>query len=208
MRVYIAGPMTGLPEFNYPAFGDAATRWRAAGHDALSPAENFNGDTTRDYREYIKADILMLARADAIALLPGWEKSRGARFELHAAQMMGLAVFDAVTLEPLSPATLITSFSPPVFGSVLQEAESIVNGARQSAYGHPLDDFSKTAQMWSPIFADGVVNAEKVALAMICVKMSRLLNTPAHHDSQVDIAGYTLTYAMVRQERARRAGKV
>lgn len=87
--------------------------------------------------------------------------------------------------------------------SLLQEAHRLVNGPRQNDYGHPLDDFTKTAQMWSAIFGVGVT-AEQVALAMVCVKLSRLLNTPTHHDSQVDIAGYIQTYAMVVEERRRR----
>lgn len=88
--------------------------------------------------------------------------------------------------------------------SILQEAERIVAGPRQQDYGHPLDDFTKTAAMWAGIF--GVtVSAEQVALAMMCVKMSRLLNSPDHRDSMVDACGYMRTYDMVRQERARRS---
>lgn len=84
--------------------------------------------------------------------------------------------------------------------TVLDEAKKLVYGARQNAYGHPFDDFSKTATLWSPIL--GVqVTPEQVALCMIQVKISRLLNTPEHHDSQVDIAGYVATYELVRQRR-------
>ena len=39
-RVYIAGPMTGLPDFNYPAFNAAAAKLRALGLEVLNPAEN------------------------------------------------------------------------------------------------------------------------------------------------------------------------
>lgn len=46
MRVYIAGPMTGLPEYNFPAFHAAAKAWRDAGWEVLNPAEAFDGDTT------------------------------------------------------------------------------------------------------------------------------------------------------------------
>lgn len=42
-RLYLAGPMTGLPDFNYPAFHAAAAAWRAAGWTVANPAENFNG---------------------------------------------------------------------------------------------------------------------------------------------------------------------
>lgn len=89
--------------------------------------------------------------------------------------------------------------------SILAKAETIINGDRQQDYGHPLDDFSKTAARWQTIFADGVVTAERVALAMVDVKISRLLNSPDHMDSVVDGAGYFGCYEKVRTERARRA---
>ncbi len=88
--------------------------------------------------------------------------------------------------------------------SVLAEAERIVHGARHADYGHPLDDFSKTAKRWETIF-NCPVTPEMVALAMVDVKISRLLTSPTHRDSQVDIAGYIATYEMVQLERDRRA---
>ena len=87
--------------------------------------------------------------------------------------------------------------------SILLKAEELIHGARNADYGHPLDDFSKTAKMWSAIL--GVdVTAEQIALCMICVKISRLRNSPGHQDSIIDIAGYAGTYEMVRDERHRR----
>ncbi len=80
--------------------------------------------------------------------------------------------------------------------SILEEAAGLVDGPRQDTYGHPRDDFAKTALMWSAIF--GVdVTPEQVALAMCCVKISRLLQTPAHRYSLVDLAGYARTYEKV-----------
>ena len=84
MKVYISGPMTGIELFNYPAFHTAAKAWRQYGWQVLNPAENFGGDTTKDYREYMKADLQQVLEADCIALLPGWERSKGANFELLA----------------------------------------------------------------------------------------------------------------------------
>ena len=100
--VYIAGPMTGLPEFNYPAFHAAAAAWRRNGWDVLNPAENFGGDTPRHYCEYMRAALLMLAQAEAIAFLPGWAESRGARFERGVALMLGLDMYDALTFARLT----------------------------------------------------------------------------------------------------------
>jgi len=102
--VYIAGPMTGLPSFNYPAFHAAAAAWRAAGWAVENPAENFGGDKNRTYREYITAALRQLVTCDAIALLPGWTQSKGAVLERHVAEVMGLRILSANALEPAAPA--------------------------------------------------------------------------------------------------------
>lgn len=87
--------------------------------------------------------------------------------------------------------------------TILQEAQRLTTGDRQESYGHPLDDFTKTAGLWSVIL--GVpVTAEKVALCMVAVKISRELNAPKR-DNLVDGAGYFNCLQMVREERVRRA---
>ena len=86
--------------------------------------------------------------------------------------------------------------------SVLLEANELVHGDRQDSYGHPLDDFSKTAKMWEAILGHQVT-AEHVALCMCAVKISRQVNKPKR-DNLVDLAGYAETCRMVTDERARR----
>lgn len=106
-RIYISGPMSGKPDFNYPTFNAVARRWRAEGHRVHNPAENFNGSQTEDYAAYMREDLTLLLNSNAIAMLPGWESSRGARFELMTAQMLGLEVLDAATLDELQPPSRI-----------------------------------------------------------------------------------------------------
>lgn len=91
---YIAGPMTGLPEFNYPAFHEAAARIRAEhpDWDVLNPAENFTGRLDLPWQTYLRTGVRQVAQADVIYLLPGWWKSNGARLELHVALALGLEV--------------------------------------------------------------------------------------------------------------------
>jgi hypothetical protein len=106
-RVYIAGPMTGLPEFNYPAFYAAAEAWRAAGWDVINPAESFDGDDSRPYRDYVEVDLATLKTCDAIAMLPGWDgaNARGAVWEREVARtLLNLPVLDA--RYPIRPALI------------------------------------------------------------------------------------------------------
>jgi hypothetical protein len=100
MKVYLAGPMRGHPEFNKTAFMRAAAKLRAEGHIVFNPVEetiklygpgvyenNPGGDeaiTPIDPDKVFYNDITFIClHAEAIALLPGWRKSKGATAE-HA----------------------------------------------------------------------------------------------------------------------------
>jgi hypothetical protein len=94
MKIYISGPMTGIEEFNYPAFNQAAKWLRALGHTVLNPAELFGGDLTqiRPRSVYMRADIIMLLQADAVATLPRWSTSKGACLEVRIVRELGINV--------------------------------------------------------------------------------------------------------------------
>ena len=91
MKVYIAGPMTGLPHFNRPAFQQAAINLSFEKHVPLNPAILPDGLTEADY---MAVGITMLQRADAIFLLTGWQFSAGARAEHALALKLGLEVIE------------------------------------------------------------------------------------------------------------------
>lgn len=100
-----------------------------------------------------------------------------------------MSSFDAKTILPLR--------------NILEEALELVQNSRQASYGHPIDDFSRTAKMWSAIL--GVeVRPEQIPLCMIAVKISRECHQPKR-DNLVDIAGYALTLEMVINELEARA---
>lgn len=81
--------------------------------------------------------------------------------------------------------------------NILDEANKLTNKDRQDVYGHPADDFKKVANMTGPILESKIDPRLKHALYMMQVKIARLLNTPDHIDSVIDIAGYANTYAMI-----------
>lgn len=97
MRIYLSGAMSGLPDLNFPAFHAEAARLRALGYDVVSPAE-VNPDHTMSWEQCMRADIKALCDCDAIALMPGWENSKGAHLELHIAHRIGLRVYHCEAL--------------------------------------------------------------------------------------------------------------
>lgn len=103
LKIYIAGPMTGRPEFNFPAFHAAAAEWRKCGWAVHNPAEAFDGRTDLSYSNYVQTDLVHLKTCDAIAMLPGWDDpdSRGAVWEYWIARLMlNIPTFDATRPAP------------------------------------------------------------------------------------------------------------
>lgn len=89
MKVYLAGPMTGLPALNHPAFHDAAGRLRARGIEVVNPAEIVK-DQGLAWADCLRRDIPELVSCEAIVLLPRWDTSRGARLECTIATGLGM----------------------------------------------------------------------------------------------------------------------
>lgn len=91
--LYLCGPMTGLPEFNYPAFHEAARQLRAAGFRVVNPAETTIPRTT-PWISHMRKDIAdMVNTCDAVAMLPDCEASRGAMVEIQLAKSLGWTVY-------------------------------------------------------------------------------------------------------------------
>lgn len=92
IKVFLSGPMTGLPDFNRGAFFEAAGTLFDHGHIVLNPAVFPDG---LEHGDYMKICLPMIDAAEAVIMLPGWEKSKGANMEYQYAQIKRLPVFEA-----------------------------------------------------------------------------------------------------------------
>jgi hypothetical protein len=91
-RIYISGPMTGLPDHNFPAFHQAAEVLQTMGWAVENPADR--GIVIGwVWSDYLREDLRMLTYCDSIMLLPGWQQSRGAQLEVHVAKQLGLTFY-------------------------------------------------------------------------------------------------------------------
>ena len=90
-RVYISGPMTGLPDRNFAAFNAAAQVLRELGLQVVNPAE-IHAEMDLSWTKSMRLDIKAMCDCDAIVLLPGWETSKGAHLELHLAHRLEMSV--------------------------------------------------------------------------------------------------------------------
>lgn len=139
-KVYLAGPMRGLPNLGFDRFDAAAAELRQRGYDVISPADldrevGFDpsvgcpGDFDLDAA--IRRDTEAIMGCDAIAMLPGHEQSRGATAERHLAIWRGIDVLEYPSMAPLEcgkPAVGVPSVA------LIKDGETVVNehGGKQS----------------------------------------------------------------------------
>jgi hypothetical protein len=136
VKVYIAGPMRGLPLYNFPAFDAAAELLSGQGWDAYSPAaadreiDGFDPETGANIQPvevYMRRDFEAILTCDAIAMLPGWRRSGGAVREWTVATGLNLKVLDATTGEPL------VETGDPRYLAMLREME-LLHRAKAAGY--------------------------------------------------------------------------
>jgi hypothetical protein len=213
--VYIAGPMRGIPFYNFAAFDKAKVFLLKHGHRVISPADmdrenGFDPWTLPndhdwesldgfDLRAAIRRDLVAIQESDAIFMLEGWQNSKGATVEKSVAEWLGLDVFYEFKGMNQTDASLVPTPAKtiaPVAEDVLEEALRITKGDRNASYGPPDQDFTRTAAMWSAL--KGVTfEAREVALFMIALKLSRETHQ-RKRDNWVDVAGYARCGSLCR----------
>lgn len=105
MKAYLAGPMSGHPDLNFPAFHAWAKYLRAQGLEVVNPAEINGGDyeliayaamdaaqRLAQWRKCMRRDIIELMTCDAIYLMEGWKTSTGAMLESFIARSLDMPV--------------------------------------------------------------------------------------------------------------------
>ena len=117
-RLYLSGPMSGLPEHNFSAFNAEAARLRELGYDVVNPVD-INPDPGTPWHEFLRNDLLALLTCDTIALMPGWQGSTGAHLEMHVAHRIAMPIVIAV--EIIDPPAL------EAWQAALQKAQSAMH---------------------------------------------------------------------------------
>lgn len=127
MRLYLAGPMTGYPQFNFPLFTETAERLRADGYDIVSPAEMDDEETTalamaspdgapgsgtangETWADFLARDVKLIAdEVDGVVVLPKWWTSKGASLEVFVALLCNKPVYHSdVMIGPLDTYELL-----------------------------------------------------------------------------------------------------
>lgn len=105
MKLYLAGPMRGLPLYNFPAFFAAAIELRQRGYTVHNPAEHDMAEGFQPHKpltaqepvfnlgDALNKDSHLILDSDGIVLLPDWEDSVGAKFERCLCAFTGRKVF-------------------------------------------------------------------------------------------------------------------
>jgi len=120
LTLYLAGPMSGIPQFNYPEFHRIAKELRDAGYNIISPAEQDSPEMQKEamastsgliagempvdnrnlktagesWGEVMARDVrLIFEKCDGVVVMKDWGKSRGARLEVFVANVTGRAIF-------------------------------------------------------------------------------------------------------------------
>ena len=106
-KYYLAGPMSGIKQLNFPLFFSAAKDLRRAGYDIVSPAEMDDEQTVKDalasdgeytgrgsWGDFLSRDVKIIAdTVEGIIFLPDWHRSKGARLEAYVAIISGYTKF-------------------------------------------------------------------------------------------------------------------
>ena len=209
MRAYIAGPISGIPEGNRPAFHEAATALRKSGVEVVSPVEMDEADGfsaeeasepagSRKWQELLGRDLRIVLDVDAVVVLPGWEASRGAALEVHVARELGKRILAYPSLEALPE----RHPSSARFHAILRELGAL-HDQKQADYGRGDDPFAnvRASEEWglAPWLGAMVRATDKVRRLQTFARRGTLANEGVV-DAFRDLAVYAVIAEVLFEE--------
>lgn len=165
MKIYIAGPMRGIAEFNSPAFDEVQRILEKMGHETFNPAERDRStgfdvagmtghenlaDAGFSLRDALHADTRWISLyADAVALLPGWEKSSGVAAEVALARALGIPVAEYANFNEDGPTVIVPTAVKPSGEIRTTSATGGEKGTKPERYDLlPIQALAKVAQLY------------------------------------------------------------
>jgi nucleoside 2-deoxyribosyltransferase len=202
MKIYIAGPMRGIKDFNFPAFFEAEKILKKKGYDVWNPArkdkeEGFNPrkGNAQNMKYYMTRDLPALLKCDAICLLPGWEHGKGACIEADVALAGGLKVFEFRDGKEKEIGLQYETTLQDHCMNILEEALHITHDDRNKDYDEAVRNHVQIAEIASAILRKDI-EARDVAIIQIATKLSRE-SFKHKRDNLVDLAGYAYVLSKI-----------
>lgn len=176
MKVYTAGPMTGMPLHNFPMFFAYQRALEEQGIEVENPADNDGGTNwqeayanaqavTHSWEYYLRRDLKRLLSCDAVVVLPGWRQSKGARLETDVAQRLGMPIYRLDEKMQMAPLFTIIGLSGYAQSGKDTAAEVLVEhfGFERRAFADPLKQ--SVVDLNPLVCGDGEVRAADVLYA-------------------------------------------
>ena len=199
MRIYLAGPVSGIKNDNREKFLRAKSMLENDGSnvEVTTPFDldipKPNGFSKQEewnyYMGYCLSHVLS-NDVDMVVVLQDWLSSEGACTEVYVAKKAGIKV--RVFHETQDWFYMTTVEEAQESEDILLEANGLVNGDRNNSYGHPFYDYTKTAGFWSIVLKDKLkedLTPEDAIMCMMLMKISREMNKHKK-DNLTDLAGY------------------
>lgn len=201
MKIYLAGPITGIENDNIIEFARIKTLIENDGYcvttpfDLEIPKPKKGTDKQEVWNYYMRhcLNYLLSGDVEMVILLEGWQSSKGASSEAYVAQKANIPVkvFHEKSFGNHYLSDIGEDESEET-EDILLEANGLVNGDRNNSYGHPYYDYTKTAGFWSIVLKDKLkkdLTPEDAIMCMMLMKISREMNKHKK-DNLTDLAGY------------------
>lgn len=99
-KVFISGPMSGIKDYNKPAFDAAEKKLKEAGYAVFNPAWMIFDTNGWSHEDIMKIDLAALSQCKYIYMLDGWDKSKGSKQELAYAHAIGVFPITDAVIKP------------------------------------------------------------------------------------------------------------